>query len=245
MSGDFGPDRYRGLIGEFLSRGYKVRGFAEAEPGRRDLILRHDIDMSLDAALPMAEIERDLGVAASYFVLLRSELYNPYSGAGLAAVNRLAALGHEIGLHLDASLYDDDPAALQAAAERECAVLERLVERPVTTISLHRPARSLRGMADPLAGRRHAYQPRYFEDMGYCSDSRGAWHHGQPLEHPAVAEGRALQLLTHPIWWQGPPAEPKDRLDRFVEARLDMVDKELAAHCEVHVAGRLRLGAER
>jgi hypothetical protein len=146
---------------------------------------------------------------------------------------------------LDAALYDDDPAALQAAAERECAVLERLVERPVTTISLHRPARSLRGMAEALAGRRHAYQPRYFEDMGYCSDSRGAWHHGPPLEHPAVAEGRALQLLTHPIWWQAPPAEPKDRLDQLVEARLDMVDKELAAHCEVHVAGRLRLGAER
>ena len=62
---------------------------------------------------------------------------------------------------------------------------------PVTMVSFHRPAPELLGHAAPLGGRAHAYQPRFFSDMGYCSDSRGRWGHGHPLEHPAVAEGRA------------------------------------------------------
>ena len=37
--------------------------------------------------------------------------------------------------------------------------------------------------------------------MGYCKDFRGLWRFGSPLEHVAVKERRALQLVTHPISW--------------------------------------------
>jgi len=64
--------------------------------------------------------------------------------------------------------------------------------------------------------------------MGYCSDSRGAWHHGHPLDHPAVAEGRALQLLTHPIWWTtGAGRDPAATLERFLGQLGDEVRREL------------------
>jgi hypothetical protein len=60
------------------------------------------------------------------------------------------------------------------------------------------------------------------------------------LAHEAVTKGRALQLLTHPIWWQGPPAAPTARLDALLDTRLDALDRALAAHCDVHVPGRKR-----
>lgn len=236
--GEFSAAGYAALVRALLARGYTVRGFADAEPAARHLILRHDIDMVVEAAVPIAEAEAALGVAATYFVLVRSELYNPFAPSGATALTRIAALGHEIGLHFDAALYSE--AALEEAAARECAILEAFTERPVRTISFHRPHSSLLGRAGALAGRRHAYEPRFFSDMGYSSDSRGGWHHGHPLTHDAVTAGRALQLLTHPIWWQEPPAPPTARLDALLDARVDALDRALAAHCDVHVPGRRR-----
>jgi hypothetical protein len=235
LTADFTAAGYAALLAAFQARGYETRGYDNAEPARRHLVLRHDLDMSLEAALPIAAIEAEAGVRATYFVLLRTEMYNIQSPASARALAAIAGQRHEIGLHFDAALYADDDRALEAAAEAECAVLEQILGRPVAAISFHRPAPRLRGRAGRLAGRRHAYEPRFFSEMGYCSDSRGAWHHGGPLDHPAVAAGRALQLLIHPIWWRdGAGATVQERLDRFAHGRYQLLRAELGRHCDAY-----------
>lgn len=239
MTADFTSAGYAALLAAFRARGYEARGYDDADPARRHLILRHDLDMSLEAALPIAALEAEAGVKATYFVLLRTEMYNAQSAASARALSAIARQGHAIGLHLDASLYADDDTALEAAAAAECAILEQILARPVAVISFHRPAPRLRGRAGRLAGRRHAYEPRFFAEMGYCSDSRGAWHHGHPLDHPAGAAGRALQLLTHPIWWQdGIGATVQERLDRFAHGRYELLRAELGRNCETYDPSR-------
>ena len=189
---------------------------------------------SIQAARVMAEAEAAHGWSATYFVLVRTEMYNPFAPAAARDLARIRAFGHRVGLHLDTRLYDNTPAALDAAAAKECAVLETILAAPVEEISFHRPAPDLLGYDAPLAGRRHAYQLRYFTAMGYCSDSGGEWHHGHPLDHPAIAEGRAIQLLTHPIWWTMPVAAPADRLQALLDARSAVLDRELGLHCATH-----------
>ncbi len=231
----FSSDGYRDLVQAFLDKGYTVRHFADCRPERSDLILRHDIDISLEAAISVAETEYSLGVAATYFVLLRTDMYNPLSRQGQSVLHELRALGHDIGLHLDASLYPDNRDALQQAAAQECAALEAILGAPVRVISFHRPAPSLVGSAHELAGRLSAYSRRYTHDMGYCSDSRGGWHYGLPLEHESVRKGTALQLLTHPIWWNGAEtASPTQKLLSHLENRATYLDNELAAQCGIH-----------
>lgn len=189
-SGDFTLTGYRALLEALLARGYQGRSYADADPDYRHLVLRHDLDMTLDAASPLAEVERSLGLRSIYFVLLRTEFYNLHAPRSRAALQHLIDLGHDIGLHFDASLYDQEDAdGLDRSAEAECANLEDIIAAPVRMISFHRPARALVGLDRLLAGRDHAYRPRYVSDMGYCSDSRGAWHHGHPLDHGAVAAG--------------------------------------------------------
>lgn len=234
MSSEFTLESYGEILRSFSDRGYTAADFHIVDPAKRQLILRHDIDMSIAAALPMAEAEAALNMRAVYFVLVRTEFYNPWSEQGQAALQAIAGLGHEIGLHFDATIYGDDPDSLETAAAAECAVLEAIMETPVQTISFHRPVQSLQGLAGNLAGRRHAYEPRFFAEMGYCSDSRGGWFHGAPLDHPAVGEGRAIQVLTHPIWWTGGAVEPVERLDRFLEERKVILDHELARNCDIH-----------
>jgi hypothetical protein len=90
-----------------------------------------------------------------------------------------------------------------------------------------------------VAGRLNAYGRRFVKDMGYCSDSRGAWRFGAPLDHPALAEGRGMQLLIHPFWWTEPSLSPQERLHRFLAERAAFLDRELERHCLVHRAGSL------
>lgn len=234
---DFCRDGYADLLDELAAVGYSARSFHDYDPAARHLLLRHDLDMSLQAAVATGEIEAARGWSSTCFVLLRTEMYNPLSRAGAEALERLAAQGHEIGLHFDASLYPDQWEALDVAAARECDLLEQVVGRPVRIISFHRPARSLLGRPEPLAGRPHAYMPRYFSDIGYCSDSQGAWRFGAPRDHAAVAAGTALQLLTHPIWWDSVDAPaPVPRLEAWAEGRRQLIRSELAANCQPFAA---------
>lgn len=139
------PSGYSDLLRTLTTEhGYRVVSYADAEPMQRHLIVRHDVDMSIQAARLMAEREAALGVQAHYFILLRTEMYNPFAEANTADLRALAAMGHRIGLHLDAALYQT-PEALDAGAQAECAALEGMLGLPVREISFHRPARHLLG----------------------------------------------------------------------------------------------------
>jgi hypothetical protein len=226
---------YDALLTALLERGYTVVPYLEASPDAQHLILRHDIDFDLDAALEMAKLEAKRGLAASYFVLLRTEFYNVFSRHGTDVLRELAALGHDVGLHFDPAFHEDDGADLQMEAARECDLLAEIIGQPVTTFSLHRPPRHLLAESLKIPGRINAYSPRYFKDMAYCSDSRGTWHYGHPLEQDAVAKGGALQLLTHPMWWTPTDsATPQNRIEHFLARRHEFLDGEAAANCEIY-----------
>ena len=230
---------YAELIREFRARGYEIVDFFNATPESKHLLLRHDVDMCMQRAQRVAEAEAEIGVRSSYFVLTNTEMYNVGSRAGRASLRRLLELGHEVGLHFDgADIRDHDLEALTREVDLECNMLEMQTGQPVRVVTFHRPATWLMGHATSLSGRLHAYQPRYFERMGYCSDSAGAFRYHFPLDHPAVLSGRALQLLTHPIWWVADRNDSAfDKLDRFRRERDELMSRELAAHCRPYAEG--------
>jgi hypothetical protein len=229
---------YRELIQDLRNAGYSAVGFEEARSERRDLIIRHDVDMCLDRALAMATLEAEIGVHASYFVLLNTEMYNINSHSGQHALREILRLGHGIGLHFDPSaVAPGDVAKMQSAVALECDLLEHRLDRKVSVITFHRPANWLLGYPDLLAGRLHGYLPRFFTDMGYCSDSQGRFRFHHPRTHPAVVEGRGLQLVIHPIWWHSNGGETTiEKLERFLRGRHSTLSTELAANCKPYAA---------
>jgi hypothetical protein len=228
----FSLDGYVDLLEALMARGYETVPFAHADPAARHLVVRHDVDMSLELAVALAEVESKMGVISSFFVLVRTEMYNPASLRGRAALQRLRALGREVGLHFDAAGLAETPEVFDAEAAKDCAFLESLLGDAIGMVSFHRPARSVQGYAPPIAGRLHAYMPRFFHEMGYCSDSAGSFRFGHPLDHAAIAAGRALQLVTHPIWWVASSHESVlGKLDRFRACRDETIGAELAANC--------------
>lgn len=230
---DFTLDGYGRLLDGFESRGYVVRDFLDCDPGRAHLILRHDVDMSLAAAHRIARLEADRGLRASYFVLLRTDLYNPLSKANGALIAAIRELGHHVRLHFDASFYDDSSGDIEDRVARECDILETLCGASVDIVSFHRPVPALLQNPKLLAGRRHTYEPAFTDAVGYCSDSRGDWHRGHPFDHRNVCEERALQLLTHPIWWAGDgEMSNAARILWLLEEKEAVTRQALAENCE-------------
>jgi hypothetical protein len=201
MAEDFTHDHYRELLGVALDQGYGFHPFTDLGaiegPG---IFLRHDVDFDPRWIVPMSAIERDAGVLATYCVQPDSINYDPDSGELRSAVEALLADGHRLGLHLDATVIDDD-AELARRAEAEAEVMTERFDAPVDVVSWHMQGRRRAGHVD-VPGLVNAYAPAFFSEIGYVSDSNQHWR-GKDLE--AILRGgehRLLQVLVHPMWWR-------------------------------------------
>ena len=98
LSCSFDLTHYSEILEAAKTGGYRFTTFDESpEPGH--LFLRHDIDLSLDAALRMAELEAEHEVRTTYLLMTESIFYNLASSEGVSAIARLRELGHAVGLH--------------------------------------------------------------------------------------------------------------------------------------------------
>ena len=186
---------YRLLVEAAIEGGYRTVGF-EVEPATGVLYLRHDVDLSLDAALRMARLENELGLSATYFLMTASVFYNLDSSEGKAAIAELRTLGHHIGLH---AVYPD----------------AHLDDRFDPVVAWHNPDPEY--MSAPLAGVLNVMEPSRFDPTTYRSDSNQHWRSGDPRDELRASVFPWLQLLIHPEIW----AYPGERMGETMRAMLD------------------------
>jgi hypothetical protein len=193
---DFSLEHYRELLRAARTGGYRWAGFAdEPEPG--DLILRHDVDLSLEAALALAEAEADEGAWATYFLMTRSVFYNLDSREGDRAIGRLRELGHRVAHHAVWPHIDLD-------------------QRFDRVVAWHNPDAAY--MHDEIAGAVNVMRPPFFDPDHYRSDSNQHWRHGCPHVQLAQGEYVWLQLLTHPEIWAFEGATMRESMESFLDA---------------------------
>jgi hypothetical protein len=195
MTCEFSLGHYRELLTGARGGGYRF-AFFDGEPHDGDLLLRHDVDLSLDAALRMAELEAEEGAAATYFVMTESVFYNLASSEGRSAIERFRALGHRVGLH-----------AVWPNAQ--------LDERFDPVVAWHNPDPEY--MTAPVTGAVNVMQEPWFSPATYRSDSNQRWRHGCPHDELAAGDFPWLQLLTHPEIW----AYPGETMAETMHAMLD------------------------
>jgi hypothetical protein len=223
----FTYDAYKAIL-KHLKKSHRLGPFSGARRVAGPfVILRHDVDGSLVPALRIAELERRLGVRATYFVGFSMKYYNLSEEHDQARLRELAAMGHEIGLHYDALAYLRQRAPAHRIVEDELRMLGRLAGRPVKVIARHNVNLSGR---DPFAGSQrplNAYNHEFFKDALYISDSCRAWYLGD-LERLLSDPPQRVQLLTHPMLWTEMVADRETLLDMF----FDEIEGENAAYKE-------------
>jgi hypothetical protein len=170
---------YRELLEAAKAGGYRFAMF-EAEPEAGDVLLRHDVDLSLEAALELARLEQAAGARATYFLMKESVFYNLDSELGRETLRELRSLGHAVGLHgvYPRASHDD----------RFDAVL-----------AWHNPDPEY--VHEPVSGFVNVMQPPWFTKGKYRSDSNQHWREGCPHEELRAGTFEWLQLLTHPEIW--------------------------------------------
>jgi len=207
VSCGFDLEHYRELLAAGRAGGYRF-AFFDRDPQPGDLLLRHDVDLSLEAAVELAELEAELGAAATYFLMTESVFYNLGSPVGEQTLERLRALGHRVGLH-----------AVYPRAE--------LDGRFDPVVAWHNPEPEF--MTAPVDGAANAMEPRFFAPARYRSDSNQRWRSGCPHEALARGEFEWLQLLTHPEIWVYPGATMRETMLALLEAERGRRLAQLAA----------------
>jgi hypothetical protein len=208
MTCPFDLAHYRELLEAAKEGGYRFARFGE-NPSAGDLFLRHDVDLSLPAAVEMAELEAQLDATATYFLMTESVFYNLASVEGTATIARLRELGHPVGLH-----------AVHPNVE--------LDGRFDPVVAWHNPDPPY--MADEISGVANAYEPRYFAPPErYRSDSNQRWRSGCPHDELRAGAFDWLQLLVHPEIWVYPGNTMRETMVAMLDAERARRFEQLAA----------------
>ena len=145
-----------------------------------DAFWRFDVDVSLEAARRMGELVQTAGVKATFCVMLRSQLYNPFSGDGRHVVEELRSRGHRVAPHCLALAHvPQDLALFDLVFPRR--------EPPFVSFHMTGPGVLWRD----FPGFDHGHASRWKNH--YLSDSRG-----EPLSRGPSPQD---QVALHAEWW--------------------------------------------
>jgi hypothetical protein len=204
MSCAFDLDHYRELLDAAAAGGYRFVTF-DHEPQAGDIFLRHDVDLSLEAALSLAELEQERGARATYFLMTESVFYNLDSQLGRDTLARLRELGHAVGLH-----------AVHPRAQLDA--------RFDPALAWHNPNAEF--VHDPVDGAVNVMQPPWFARGKYRSDSNQHWREGCPHGELRTGAFEWLQLLVHPEIW----VYDGETMGETMRAMLDVKREELLGY---------------
>ena len=247
---DFTIRKYRELIRAFIESGYQittVRQYLETHPSGKVLVLRHDVDEQPQNAQKMAEVEKELGVNATYYFRRVPKSDHP------DVIRKIATMGHEIGYHYeDLTLSEGD---ILKAIDSFTKNLEYFRQYyPVKTVCMH-------GSSSSRFDNREIWKHVSLDDYGligepylsfdfnqvyYLTDTGYAWDGGQYAVRDRVDSAFALSfhrthevieavnkgqfpeqslILAHTLWTDSLPLWTFLHLREFFRNRVKLMSK--------------------
>ena len=149
--------------------------------------LRHDVDLSMDAAFEMAKLESYCGVNSTYYIRLDCDYYNPMSAKNVWRINEMAQAGHGIGLHIDTTFIEDEAQLIEYINEAKTFM-------PFTMFTFHINTDKTKGFTKT----HYAGLENKSLVEKYISDSRGNW---SKRNFDFIKNNDNFTLLIHPEWW--------------------------------------------
>lgn len=192
---------YRFILRKAKELGYRfplVRDVAFGVPDERFFLVRHDVDISPWAAEELASVEVEEGVRTTYYYRFHAPYYNLLDAPIVASVQRVAAMGHEVGLHYEPGYFQELGQDPTEGTRRDIRLFEEVVGFRTKTIAQHQPA------TGPLLGEISedhacAYQRALVRDMPYFGDSGFHWREGCICTK--LGQHEQIHTLIHPHSW--------------------------------------------
>ena len=197
----------------------------------RFCILRHDIEFSIDRALTLARLEKELEVTSTYTVQLRNNTYNALSQKNIEAVQEIKKLGHHIGLHQNPPKMNDDE--LIEYIQKDIETLEHYYGFEVDRFAFHRCGSNPKLLEKyvEVPNKINCYDKKFFHyfkgnkpkdfRVHYLADSNHTWKYGHPLYVDYTVYPFRMQLLTHPFSWSNKGYNNMPNFNRLIKERND------------------------
>ena len=219
---DFSYKSYSVLLDILAEKGYTICGYHDWQSHETPVILRHDVDLSPDKALEMAEFESSKGIKSTYFFLLSTDFYNPASLNNIRTITKIKNLGHEIGLHFDELKYPPPEGGknLSFYVINETNILSSVLGFPITAVSMHRPSKMTLEADYSFKDAVNSYSKLFFSEFKYLSDSRRHWR--EPvMDIVKSGQYKKLHILTHPEWYGDASVSASEILTDFISKASD------------------------
>ncbi|MCA9385434.1 hypothetical protein KC717_02175 [Candidatus Dojkabacteria bacterium] len=188
------------------------------------IALRHDIDLSLIAAIEVAKLENELGIQATYCFMVQSNFYNLFSSEGRKALQIISSYGHNLALHhhtMSARNLQIDLKKVEKNVIIDFDVIDKYYPGKFEKIvSFHNPPKNLIGAEfDSFLS---TYSPHFLKNnIKYLSDSNRYWREGDVIEWIQKAPDiHKYHILIHPELWFYKDGEMKDAMNDLVEHQI-------------------------
>jgi len=186
------------------------------------IMIRHDVDGSLESALKMARIENEMGVTATYFVLLSHKLYNVFEESSICILKEIIKLGHEIGLHYDPEALKECYALPHILIDKQIEILSLVLGTRIDVVARHK--NSLNVISDPFIVTPYLNRgPSQILNMGEShhtdltvKDSCRKWV-DKYVKKLFSFEYVRVQLIIHPFLWQKDEMEKTECMRRLFD----------------------------
>lgn len=202
-------DEYRKIIREIKKTG-KYMDYVEAADKDAFVIMRHDIEFSIDRAFKMSQVESEEGFCSTYFVQLTNNSYNALSKRNIDMLHDMAERGHHIGLHYHLN-GQNDSVTVRDGVRDQLRIMSEMLGMNIDRYSFHRPAKEVYYYNISIPNTINAYSKEFFTfadtvdentvlDVKYIADSKHRWNYGYPNYETLMAFPK-VQILVHPFSW--------------------------------------------
>jgi len=205
----FSFDDYREIIRIVKSTG-NACGYDEALGKDKFVIMRHDVEYSVERAYALSKVEESMDFTSTYFFQWTNNSYNILSRRNMDMIKDMHERGQTIGLHFALNGMTDME-LIRKQIVKEMNIISEMFGFKIDSFSVHRPSKDVLREIIKLDGILNAYQDDFFTfadnvdentpvEVKYLSDANHIWRYGYPDEKNITGYNK-VQILTHPFAW--------------------------------------------
>jgi hypothetical protein len=157
----------------------------EAIRDKKDVELRHDVDISLVSAYNMAKMEANMGIKSIYYIRFDSDYYNILSHSSSKMIEYIYQ-NHEVGCHVDyAGINTEED-------------LKRYLERYNSILPFEKFTFHINTEKTMAFGEVDGFRNKSILKGNYISDSKNNFNQENLDRMKSLQE---YTLTIHPEWW--------------------------------------------
>ena len=229
---------YKQII-EFIKETGLACDYKAAINRDRFVIMRHDVEYSVERAYAMSKVEESMDFTSNYFFQWTNNSYNLLSRKNMDMIKDMHERGQNIGLHFALNGMTDMQ-LIRKQIVKEMDILSDMFGFKVDTFSVHRPSKDVLRENIKLPGIYNAYQDEFFTfaeevtdktpvNVKYMSDANHIWRYGYP-DRDNIFNHDKVQILVHPFGWTENGYDNFDNYKTLVHEKeielIDSIDRE-------------------